>query len=263
MKASVIKKLQNLRISEKLKNLFLPCIVFDLSTESKSLSFIGGIPQISDSMVPCYLDQKLTFLANINLGELNNFYSFLPNMGNLLFFIYTGNIGYRYPINKNEFKVIFDTNEIIKFSKESSKPLQVNFYEFASFPSYQDYVIEINEIYGEELSKTTSLIQKFKKQYDVNHQIFGHPAALQGTVRFWWSLQYFGYKPEDVDNLSSDIINKIKTEEDNFILLLQINFGDSRIGIDYFGESVAYFGIHKSDLEKLNFDNAVLVMQNT
>lgn len=60
--------------------------------------------------------------------------------------------------------------------------------------------------------------------------------------------------------LSSEII---KIEEDNFILLLQLNFGDSRIGIDYFGESVAYFGIHKIDLEKLNFDNAILVMQNT
>lgn len=263
MKESLLKHIENLGISDKLKNLVQPCVLFDLSNDSKSLSGVGGTPLIPDSIFPFYSNEKLRFLANINLREFYYSNSLLPNEGNLLFFIYTGNIGYRYPINKNEFKVIFDRNEIMEFSNESSNHFRIDYYEFASFPCYQDNVVEISEIDSEELSNITRLSQKSKKQYDVNHQIFGHPAALQGTVRFWWSLQYHGYKTEDVDNLSSEIIKKIKIEEDNFILLLQLSFGDSRIGIDYFGESVAYFGIHKSDLKKLNFDNAILVMQNT
>lgn len=263
MKGSVLNHIENLEISDKLKNLVLPCIIFDLSLDSKSLSGIGGIPLIPDSIFPFYNNEKLRFLANINLQDVVISNNFIPNRGYLLFFIYTGNIGYRYPVKRNEFKVVYINNEIVNFSDNISKHYNLNFYEFVSFPSFQDCVIESNGINSDELLTLMSIQSKIKKEYDINHQIFGHPTAIQGTVRFWWALDYFGYNPEDVDSLPSEEINKLKKEEDNFILLLQLNFSDSRIGIDYFGESVAYFGIHKNDLDTLNFDNAVLVMQNT
>lgn len=99
------------------------------------------------------------------------------------------------------------------------------------------------------------------ENYDTEHQVLGHPRALQGTVRFWWAAKYLGFEEKNV--FSEYEIQLINNEEENFLLLLQLNFGDMNIEVDSFGDSVAYFGIHRKDLQNKNFDNVVLVMQNT
>ena len=97
--------------------------------------------------------------------------------------------------------------------------------------------------------------------YDVGHQVLGHPHAIQGAVRYCWAIKYLGL--ENIDILTNEQIRLIKQEEDKFILLLQLDFSDQKITIDYFGDSIAYFGIHQKDLKSKNFENVILVMQNT
>lgn len=257
---------------EKIKSLLLPSIGFTLNsmiTNKLNCSKIGGYPVLFDKEWPFFNNEPLTFLGQIFLNQISEVNDIFPKNGILLFFILTDDVGYRYP-NKGEFKVIYIENfdKEIFFEKDISKPVideySMNFYEYYTFPSYQESTIKKKHITDEDLEIIYAIEEElfFLKDNDYEtHQILGHPYAIQGTVRFWWALEYLGIELKG--ELSEVEKQKIKEEEDNFILLLQLNFDDPKIGIDHFGDSVAYFGIHKDDLKNKNFENAVLVMQCT
>ncbi len=267
MKELFLKYLEttNLIDKEKIRAIILTTFILELNDNSNSKSVIGGTPLIPESIFPYYNGNKLSFLTNICLREMSYTNPILPDSGSLLLYIYIGNLGYRFPNRKNEFKVIYLKDEKIIISNRDFKFFNIKFHEHISIPSYQESILDGNQITAEELNIIDNFPLKphIKKGYDIDHQVFGHPTALQGTVRFWWSVIYLGYLIEDVDSFTFEQLNEIKKEEDNFILLLQLNFGDPRIRIDNFGDSIAYFGIHKNDLSNLNFENTILVMQNT
>jgi uncharacterized protein YwqG len=204
----------------------------------------------------------------VNLTGICNL---LPKNGILCFFIYTRDIGFRYPDKKGEFKVIFIKNidNVVLENKFNTNNVinecQVTFFEYFTFPTYQEIIIEREQITEEELDVIddieSEMLFLINENCDTEHQLLGYPRALQGTVNFWWATKYLGI--EEKESYTEEEMKSIKSEEENFILLLQINFGDSEIEIDNFGDSVAYFGIHKKDLQNKNFDNVILVMQNT
>ena len=45
----------------------------------------------------------------------------------------------------------------------------------------------IDEIESEIFINTTDI------KYDIEHQILGHPTAVQGTVRYWWATKYLQF----------------------------------------------------------------------
>jgi len=238
---------------------------FFLSESSKCNSKIGGITT-SKLSIP----NNTQFIVQIDLSEImqNNV---LPNKGFLYFYIRTDKND-SYPTLKNEFHVAYEDYTInvnnpmeknkISFLKEKF----MIFYNMITFPSYQESIWQKVKVSDDDIEKVSEIeeealeyIQNY--EYDAPHHILGHPNALQGTVRFWWAAKYLGF-PED-QQFSEEDIFLIENEEDNFILLLQLNFADPNIEIDVFGDSIAYFGIHKNDLQNRNFENAVLVFQNT
>lgn len=259
--------------NEIISKLLLPNICFKLSMEAnekRNYSKIGGLPMFYDKVWPELNNELLIFLCQISLSQISEINNILPKKGILYFFVFTNDIGYRFPDKKGEFKVIYtaspDENYFLK--KDYSigiNELFINFYENYSFPSYQESIIEKNNITDNDLEIIddieSEIMGSLENEYDIEHQILGHPKAIQGTVRFWWALKYL--KIEEKNSYTDEEIKLIKEEEDNFILLLQLNFGDPKIEFDYFGDSIAYFGIHQNDLQKNNFDNVILVMQNT
>lgn len=274
LKNKFIELIDTLDIKEKVKvkSLLLQAIGFNIdSKHSKSNSSkIGGYPSITNENWPLCNERPLLFLAQINLDEINKMNNLLNLKGTLLFFICTDNVGYRYPTKKDEFKVLYieDSNEAIANKNFSAiKEYSISFFEYFTFPSYQEFCVEKNNISDEDLEVVEDIENEMRYlidenlTLDINHQALGHPKAVQGSVKFWWSKQYLGFDEES--NLSKEDFKKVRQEEDNFILLLQLNFGDSKIEIDIFGDSVAYYGIHKQDLKNKNFNNVKLVMQNT
>ncbi|WP_312345538.1 DUF1963 domain-containing protein [Chryseobacterium binzhouense] len=243
--------------------------------ESKEIGFssskIGGQAPISDEQHPFLGIQPLTFIAQIDLNNINKMSDIMPKNGILCFFIYTGDLGYRYPSNKDEFKVLYlqDITQINNQSlikKENTiEEYPISFFEYYTFPSYQEDIIKKNNITDEEINIISDIEEEImysiNEDFEIPHQLLGHPNALQGTVRFWWASKYLGF--DDNSQYSAEEIKLIEKEEENFILLLQLNFGDPKIEIDGFGDSIAYFGIHKKDLEANDFENVILVMQNT
>jgi uncharacterized protein YwqG len=279
MNKKEILELIKLKISNKevLDKILLPSIGFNLTnlSNNKSLthSKIGGYPLFLNEDWPSFNGNSLTFLGQIELNQINQINNILPKNGILYFFILTTDIGYRYPDKKGEYKVIYiedpDRDKFILKTLNNPKidinESIINFYESYTFPSYQESIIAKNNIQNEIIEMIdeieTEIIDSFQIVYDIEHQLLGHPKAIQGSVRFWWALKYL--EIEIKNEYSKEEIAMIQAEEENFILLLQLNFGDSRIQFDYFGDSIAYFGIHRNDLLSKNFNNVILTMQNT
>ena len=259
---------------EKIKNCMLPTIGFKIVSGSTDARFskIGGYPPIFENYWPLLNDHPLTFLGQIAMSQVNEMNNVLPKEGVLCFFIYTKDIGYRFPDCKGEFKVMYvkdhgDELSRVKIcnEKEIINEYMISFFEYFTFPSYQESVIEKMHISEEELDVIdeidSEILLLINENCETEHQLLGYPRALQGTVNFWWSVKYLGFQGKET--FSNHELELIRKEEENFILLLQVNFNDSKIEIDLFGDSVAYFGIHKNDLQACNFDNVILVMQNT
>jgi uncharacterized protein YwqG len=264
--------------SESLKSLLSPCLSFNLSQNllknKENYSKIGGSPDLFNKEWPIINNHFLTFLGQISLNQINELNNILPKNGMLYFFILTTDIGYRYPDKKGEFRVVYieDPKQQAFYNNEFKKNLDtqinefaINFYENYTFPSYQESIIERNNITTSELEIIDDIENEIRysleNDYDIEHQLLGHPKAVQGTVRFWWAMNYL--EIEQKEQFSKEEISKIHEEEENFILLLQLNFSDPKINFDYFGDSIVYFGIHKNDLQNKNFENVVLTIQNT
>ncbi|WP_445458516.1 DUF1963 domain-containing protein [Flavobacterium sp. HNIBRBA15423] len=229
---------------------------------------MGGNPFISDKNWPLYNGRPLLFLCKLSLDQINKINNSLKLKGNLFFFILLEDIGNRYPTKKGEFKVLYFEDNVLENDKNNYfkiKEHSISFFEHYTFPSFQECIIEKNNISDEDIEIIEEIESEIylpiDENLDISHQILGHPKAVQGSVRFWWSKQYFGF--EEDTKLSEIDFKRVRQEENNFILLLQLNFDDAKIEVDYFGNSVAYFGIHKHDLENKNFENVKLIIQNT
>lgn len=262
--------LSEIEDKDKIKSLLLSSVGFKLEEVKKesNLSKIGGYPSILENNWPLYNDRPLLFLGEISLREIEKLNNILPKEGLLCFFICIENIGSRFPEEKGEFKVKYIQENNLNLTKTNHENVlnhSLSFFEYYTFPSYQENIIQKENISEKDLEIVNDIENDIEilldENYDIEHQLLGHPKAVQGTVRFWWAKKYLGL--DSATELTKQEIDLINKEEDKFILLMQINFGDSKIGIDYFGDSIAYFGIHKDDLQKNNFDNTILVMQNT
>lgn len=257
---------------ETVKSLLLPGLCFKidelpLKTDS---SKIGGYPPILRKDWPIFNDNPLLFIGQVSLADISYMHDILPESGFLCFFISTNDIENRWPDKKGEFKVIYvdDVPEPDSPGFKTIKEHGISFFEVFTLPSYQEHMITTNNLTDDDLQAMEEIEFEVQSRLDIeynldsyeDHQVLGHPGAIQGTVRFWWAMKYLGFKD---DELSEDKIDLARKEEDKFIMLLQLNFGDSKIDVDSFGDAVAYFGIHQKDLQNKNFDNVVLVMQNT
>lgn len=256
---------------DRIKSLLRPSIGFNLKSGKTGIicSKIGGYPSILEKNWPSFKEKPLTFLGQICLGQIADMNNIFPKSGILAFFIDTDDIGSRYPVKKNEFKVIYIQHSTEPLEKEIAKTNTVSeweicFFEYYNTPLFQENIIKKWHITEEELEILDDLENKIRyriyQNFETEHQLLGYPRPLQDAPSFWWASKYLGI---DKNSFSDEEIKLITKEEDNFILLLQINFGDPKIEMNRFGDSVAYFGIHKDDLKENNFENAILVMQNT
>lgn len=273
-KDQIIKRIKNQKnINEdKIQSLLQLGLIFNLENTTEVIvhrgSKIGGLPPVLEQPYPSIGEEPLTFLAELSLPQICHLNNILPKRGQLYFFILTSDIGYRYPEGKTEFRVIYEKGGHLENEEMKVQTVPehiIKFFEQYTFPSFQENIIIKNNLTHEESYFIEEL--EFELQLstesviDIGHQVLGHPKAIQGTVRFWWAAKYLGIK--NIDAISQKEAQRIKNEEDKFFLLLQLDFSDEKIGIERFGGSVAYFGIHENDLRDCNFDNAILVMQNT
>lgn len=247
-----------------LEELLEPTISIVSSAEQK-ISKFGGEPDFPLNFDKYELSDDLKFLCQLSIKDIEkiNFNSEILDDGILYFFV---NPNFNYPPTRDDIKVIYidDPNlDELDFTINSKDSVYMGFRLHFNFPSYQSQQIISFSNKGAPLDYITEELQDIidEKTYheseNVGSQVFGNPQAVQGAVKFHWSLRDLGLKYP----LSDSQIDKVRDKESDFVLLLQLDFSDFKI--DGFGDGVAYFGLKKEDLLKKNFNNVFFEYQST
>ena len=278
LNAEIIKSLVSPAIGIKLeaiKSSSSRNVLYDIfKKESSSIrSKIGGLPEVKkDFEWPHISNKPLSFLCQINLGEISIFQSELPKSGVLYFFVANENVDdfinlenntkviYEKEINSLREKVINQNSTINEFS--------IGFYEYYTIPSYQEKIITVANFDESVTSNLWEfediLLEKFSKSEGsyTSHHILGDPNAVQGSVRGYWGSKYLDPLDFNYKSLKEKIV-ECENIGQEFKLLLQIDLQDNRIDLANYGDNCLYFGIHRESLKKLDFEDVKLVIQST
>ena len=161
-----LKKIMAEMLTSLKKNEIIISTEFNNNSELVDKSKIGGKPYLPKDFVwPYYEELPLSFLAQINLEEVNSFDKdkLLPSTGMLYFFyeLETEEWGY-HPESKGCAKVFYfeDTSnfELINFPKDMKDycevpEFKVSFKSNISLPSYEDF---------DNLNEEKNILEKYK-----------------------------------------------------------------------------------------------------
>ena len=250
------------------------------NSEIINKSKIGGKPYLPKDFVwPYYQELPLSFLAQINLEEVNSFDKdkLLPSIGMLYFFyeLETEEWGYELK-NKGCSKVLYfeDTSnfESIDFPKDMKGYCQVpefkvTFKANISYPSYEDFDIihnggkEVADNYEDFQDAYFDIYNKHMESLDSYTKLLGYPDVIQSSMEEQCAAITKGFYMGGIDSPKKYREEVIKDSKD-WILLFQmdaIEVDDYELRFEDSGH--IYFWIKKEDLKNKNFDNVWLILQ--
>ena len=250
------------------------------NSEIINKSKIGGKPYLPKDFVwPYYQELPLSFLAQINLEEVNSFDKdkLLPSTGMLYFFyeLETEEWGYELK-NKGCSKVLYfeDTSnfESIDFPKDMKGYCQVpefkvTFKANISYPSYEDFDIihnggkEVADNYEDFQDAYFDIYNKHMESLDSYTKLLGYPDVIQSSMEEQCAAITKGFYMGGIDSPKKYREEVIKDSKD-WILLFQmdaIEVDDYELRFEDSGH--IYFWIKKEDLKNKNFDNVWLILQ--
>ena len=249
------------------------------NSEIVDKSKIGGKPYLpKDFIWPYYQELPLSFLAQINLEEVNSLDKdkLLPSTGMLYFFyeLETKEWGYELK-NKGCSKVLYfeDTSnfESIDFPKDMKGYCQVpefkvTFKANISYPSYEDFDIihnggkEVADNYEDFQDAYFDIYNKHMESFDSYTKLLGYPDVIQSSMEEQCAAITKGFIG-GIDSPKKYREEVIKDSK-NWILLFQmdaIKVDDYELMFEDYGH--IYFWIKKEDLKNKNFDNVWLILQ--
>jgi len=262
---------------EKIESLLKPAIRINQKTSIKEshlgISKFGGTPDLPTGMDwPKFEGRPMIFLAQINLDEIKqyDFENELPDKGIVYFFIHFNEpenefgTEYQFIFDKKEYKVIYSESaelQNVDFPEEliaeyHFKPTRMEFQPFFTFPSRE--TLEIESLVDEDQENSYS----FNDSYG-NHegeQILGYTMPIQYDVTWDWAFSYLDFKTYELTDTDKAKIDSIRPD---FVTLLQFSLENSYTGFEKIGISIGYFGITKKDLKNKDFDNTILIFQDT
>ena len=260
------------------------------NSEIINKSKIGGKPYLPKDFVwPYYQELPLSFLAQINLEEVNSFDKdkLLPSTGMLYFFyeLETEEWGYELK-NKGCAKVFYYEDpsnfELIDFPKDMKDYCQVpefkvNFKSNISYPSYEnfeklnenDVLLEKYETFEgyDELNDNffdnyCDFYEEYMDSLESHTKLLGYPDVVQNAMEEECVEVTRDFDMEAVKASPKKYKEEIKKAAENWILLFQMDTVETDDYELMFGDSGhIYFWIKKEDLKNKNFDNIWLILQ--
>lgn len=262
--------------------------IFTESNEDNEIlnkSKIGGKPYLpKDFIWPYYQELPLSFLAQINLKEVNSLDKdkLLPSKGMLYFFyeLETEEWGYK-PQSKGCAKVFYYEDisnfSLIDFPENMEDDykipeFKVNFKSNISLPSYEDFFnlvedkeeledITENEFYDIYHSAYDELSKKYLVPIEKYIKLLAYPDVIQNSMEEECAAVTRGFNMGGI-GYPKKYKEEIKKASKDWILLFQM---DTLETSDYelmFGDSGhIYFWIKKEDLANRNFENIWLILQ--
>ena len=255
------------------------------NSEIINKSKIGGKPYLPKDFVwPYYQELPLSFLAQINLEEVNSFDKdkLLPSTGMLYFFyeLETQEWGYS-PQNKGCAKVFYfeDSSnfELIDFPKNMEDDykipeFKINFKSNISLPSYEDFFnlvedkeelkdITENEFYDIYHSAYDELSKKYLVPIEKYIKLLAYPDVIQNSMEEECAAVARGFNMGGI-GYPKKYKEEIKKASKDWILLFQMDTVETSDYELMFGDcGHIYFWIKKEDLANKNFENIWLILQ--
>ena len=275
-----LKKTMSEILASLKKNEIIISTEFNTDSEIVNKSKIGGKPYLpKDFIWPYYQEFPLSFLAQINLEEVNSLDKdrLLPSTGMLYFFyeLETEEWGY-HPESKGCAKVFYyeDTSnfELIDFPENMEDDykipeFKVTFKSNISLPSYENFYLLLKE--HDTFKKQNIWFKDFIPLYDDifipdnNYtKLLGHPEVIQNPMEEECEAVTRGFDMGGVESYPKKYQKEIRSASKDWILLFQMDTVETSDYELMFGDSGhIYFWIKKEDLANKNFDNIWLILQ--
>lgn len=254
------------------------------ATNDKNLkvgkSKIGGKPDLpKDFEWPRANGKPMLFCAQYNLTELIKFdkQDQLPKKGFFYIFLSLDEKWNEFNGVNQPYKFIFsETEDVIRTEfpndleeNQIFKTATIEYFEYYTIPHWQNYkLFEFDKKYDDfnfYFIEPTEfyMIEELNQNSDNMHQILGHDRSIQSSVVYEFAskeLGLYGAESSEYQKRWNDILELSKTYE----LLLQLDCYDSNTDLTKFGGSgTYYFGLSKTDLENMNFNNIIMSFQMT
>jgi uncharacterized protein YwqG len=255
------------------------------SSDDKNLkvgtSKIGGKPDLpKDFEWPKADGKPMLFCAQYNLAELTKFdkENRLPKKGFFYVFLSPDRDWKEFNGVNQPYKFIFsETENIIRTEfpndleeNQTFKTALVEYFEFYTLPDDENYkLFELEKKYNNDLyflfyQPTEEYIaEELYQDSDNLHQILGYDRSIQSSVVYEFASKELGLylaKSSEHKKRWNDILELSKT----FELLLQLDCDDSNTDLSkYGGSGTYYFGLSRTDLENINFNDIKISFQMT
>ena len=253
---------------------------FNNNSEIIDKSKIGGKPYLpKDFIWPYYQELPLSFLAQINLEEVNSLDKdkLLPSKGMLYFFyeLETEEWGY-HPESKGCAKVFYYEDisnfSLIDFPKDIKDYCKVPEFKVAfksniSLPSYENFYLFLKEhdTFKEQDISFSDFIPLYDELFipDNNYtKLLGYPEVIQNPMEEECEAVIRGFNMGGIESYPKKYQKEIRSASKDWILLFQMDTVETSDYELMFGDSGhIYFWIKKEDLANKNFENIWLILQ--
>jgi len=231
-------------------------------------SKVGGNPDLTNEnkWPKAENDKSMSFIAQINCGELSNYdtQQLLPKNGLISFFYCADQEAWGFdPKDKSRFKVLYTENtENLKSTKfpndleEHSifKSNHIKFESCLSIPTWDEDSIE--GIIQDEDDDNYDEVSRGSE-----NQIFGYANLIQGSMELECQLVTNGLFCGDSTGYEDPKAKELEKGKRDWILLLQIGSEDDKTEMMWGDSGRIYFWIKKQDLLRKNFDNVWCILQ--
>ncbi len=250
---------------DEIKGLALPCFIlkaFEHGDMEKS-HFVG-LPKLEQGteLPKNAQDTPLLHLASIKFNDIKSvFTKYAANniLPNLTFYLDIENTENGWPEMPDHYKVLNYSDQIEIDANQNSEPaFGMVFKETLDIPRYDHSALQVLNLTAEEKGRYAMLEATFKAlvrpQEGENNKLFGYPDNVQHCVAY--EAERIKSAREYTDDIYKDAVE--------WQLLLQVSpYAHWFKFFDKFGDGAIYYMIQKDDLQKGNFENIQVVVQNT
>jgi len=235
-------------------------------------SKLGGRPDLPGRFDwPVWKNKALHFLGQVNLKDIEPFgpAELLPKQGILYFFYDSEEQPWGFaPEHLGSWRVLFLEDcslplERRNFPRSLDKdyclyPCKLDFEEFLTLPPSLSPEIEELGLTEDEEAKYEDFLRSYWG--GICHQMLGHPAQLQGDMRFECQFASNGVYCGDGDYLEDPRVEQLAADYDRWVLLLQLD-SDGKPGMMWGDCGRLFFWIRREDLAARRFDKNWMVLQ--
>jgi uncharacterized protein YwqG len=240
-----------------------------------SESKVGGMPDLPQLFEwPLWKDQSLSFIAQINLGEVSNFYcaETSPKRGILYFFYSAEQETWGFdPADNGSWRTLYydgpmeglerrnPPDDLPEYAIYDCSRLAAS--ELLTLPPADSITMESLALMPAERDSYFDFVENFYEEDNgCKHQLFGHPATLQGDMQLECQLVSHGLYCGDPTGYTDPRAQALKEGSAEWQLLLQVDTDDSS-GMMWGDCGRLYYWIKKTDLLKCNFEDVWMILQ--